>query len=89
LAVVSESGKTSIETSFPVLLPPPPDDDWVTLTVMVPEITPLNPGELAVIRMFVQVLLPAVMRPVALTVTQSGVALLQVTWLVMSLVCAG
>jgi hypothetical protein len=53
--------------------------DWATLTVALPEIKPLNPGALAVTGIFVHVLLPEVMSPVALTVTQSGVELFQVT----------
>ena len=69
--------------------PPPPVVDWVTFTIMLPEIKPLNPGALAVTGMLLQTLPPDVMKPVLLTVTHSGVELAQVTWSVMSLVSAG
>jgi hypothetical protein len=76
-----------IPVTSAVVLPPPVD--WVTFTVMLPEIKPLNPDALAVTTMLVQVLPPVVMNPVLLTVTQSVEELAQVTWSVMSLVSAG
>jgi hypothetical protein len=62
-------------------LPPPPVEDLVTLTVMLPEIKPLNPGALAVTGISVQVMLPEVISPgvVALTDTHSSAELFQVT----------
>lgn len=66
-----------VTSLFPV--PPPPPTGWVTLTVMVPVIMPLKPCMLAVIKMLLQTLPPAVISPVGVTVTQSVVALFQVT----------
>jgi hypothetical protein len=62
---------------------------WVTFTVMLPVMVPVNPGAVAVTRMLLQVLLPEVMSPVLLTVTHAGVELAQVTESVMSRVVAG
>lgn len=62
---------------------------WVTLTVIVPEIRPLKPGELAVIKMLEQMLAPEVMNPVLVTVTHCVAALCQLTSCVMSRVIAG
>jgi hypothetical protein len=50
---------------------------------------PVNPGAVAVTRMLLQELLPEVISPVLLTVTHSGVELVQVTEFVMSLVVEG
>jgi hypothetical protein len=61
----------------------------VTFTVMLPVMVPVNPGAVAVTRMLLQVLLPEVISPVLLTVTHSGVELVQVTEFVMSLVVEG
>jgi hypothetical protein len=61
----------------------------VTFTVMLPVMIPVNPGALAVTRMLLQMLLPDVMSPVLLTVTHSGVELVQVTESVMSRVVEG
>jgi hypothetical protein len=56
---------------------------------MLPVMIPVNPGALAVTRMLLQMLLPDVMSPVLLTVTHSGVELVQVTESVMSRVVEG